>query len=147
MAASQNSLAVLVNYPAAADTVAVPRPANSVEVNPAEAVGSEIGVALVGAGNLARWVHLPNLKKTPGVRLRAIQSGSGSRAKSYAVRFGADYCTSDFDGILGNPAIQAVVIVSRNPQHSAQAMAALPPGRHVFLQKPMALTEQECPAL
>jgi predicted dehydrogenase/threonine dehydrogenase-like Zn-dependent dehydrogenase len=142
----QNSLAVLLNYPAAADAVSVPR-ANRVEVNRAEAGGSEIGVALVGAGNLARWVHLPNLKKTPGVRLRAIQSGSGSRAKSYALRFGAEYCTSDYDEILGNPAIQVVVIVSRNPQHAAQALAALRAGKHVFVEKPMALTEQECSAL
>jgi predicted dehydrogenase len=144
---SQNSLAVLLNYPAAADTASVLPSATRVEVNPAEAVGSEIGVALVGAGNLARWVHLPNLKKTPGVRLRAIQSGSGSRAKSYALRFGAEYCTSDYDEILGNPSIQAVVIVSRNPQHAAQALAALRAGKHVFVEKPMALTEQECSEL
>jgi predicted dehydrogenase len=144
---SQNSLAVLLNYPAAADTISVPQPASRVEVNRAKATGSEIGVALVGAGNLARWVHLPNLKKTPGVRLRAIQSGSGSRAKSYALRFGAEYCTSDYDEILGNPAIQVVIIVSRNPQHAAQALAALRAGKHVFVEKPMALTEQECSAL
>jgi predicted dehydrogenase/threonine dehydrogenase-like Zn-dependent dehydrogenase len=141
---SQNSLAVLLNYPVAVDTFSAPQAANRVEVNSAEAAGSEIGVALVGAGNLARWVHLPNLKKTPGVRLRAVQSGSGSRAKSYALRFGAEYCTSDYDEILGNPAIQVVVIVSRNPQHAAQALAALRAGKHVFVEKPLALTELEC---
>ncbi len=141
---SQSSLAVLLNYPAAADAVPVPQPASRVEVNRAEAGGSEMGVALVGAGNLARWVHLPNLKKIAGVRLRAIQSGSGSRAKSYALRFGAEYCTSDIDEILANPAIQAVVIVSRNQQHASQALAALRAGKHVFVEKPMALTEQEC---
>jgi predicted dehydrogenase/threonine dehydrogenase-like Zn-dependent dehydrogenase len=141
---SQSSLAVLLNYPAAADAVPVPQPASRVEVNRAEVGGSEIGVALVGAGNLARWVHLPNLKKIAGARLRAIQSGSGSRAKSYALRFGAEYCTSDYDEILANPAIQVVVIVSRNQQHAAQALAALRAGKHVFVEKPMALTEQEC---
>jgi predicted dehydrogenase/threonine dehydrogenase-like Zn-dependent dehydrogenase len=141
---SQSSLAVLLNYPAAADAVPVPQPASRVEVNRAEVGGSEIGAALVGAGNLARWVHLPNLKKIAGARLRAIQSGSGSRAKSYALRFGAEYCTSDYDEILANPAIQVVVIVSRNQQHAAQALAALRAGKHVFVEKPMALTEQEC---
>ncbi len=141
---SQSSLAVLLSYPAAADAVSVKRPASRVEVNRAEVGGSEIGVALVGAGNLARWVHLPNLKKAAGVRLRAIQSGSGSRAKSYALRFGAEYCTSDFDEIIGNPAIQVVVIVSRNQQHAAQALAALRAGKHVFVEKPMALSKQEC---
>jgi predicted dehydrogenase/threonine dehydrogenase-like Zn-dependent dehydrogenase len=146
---AQSSLAVLLNYPAAADAVSVttPRSAARVEVNRVESAASEIGVALVGAGNLARWVHLPNLKKTPGVRLRAIQSGSGSRAKSYALRFGAEYCTSDYNEILANPAIQAVVIVSRNQYHASQALAALRAGKHVFVEKPMALTEEECLAL
>jgi predicted dehydrogenase/threonine dehydrogenase-like Zn-dependent dehydrogenase len=149
MDSAQSSLAVLLNYPAASDAgaVAAPRSAARVEVNRVESAGSELGVALVGAGNLARWVHLPNLKRTPGVRLRAIQSGSGSRAKSYALRFGAEYCTSDYNEILANPAIQVVVIVSRNQHHASQALAALRAGKHVFVEKPMALTEEECLAL
>ncbi|HEY3973290.1 MAG TPA: Gfo/Idh/MocA family oxidoreductase [Candidatus Sulfotelmatobacter sp.] len=146
MDSTQNSLAVLLKYPAAdvANAVAAAPPAGRIEVNRSDAGGSEFGVALVGAGNLARWVHLPNLKKTPGARLRAIQSGSGSRAKSYALRFGAEYCTSDYGEILSNPAVQVVVIVSRNQQHAAQALAALRAGKHVFVEKPMALTEEEC---
>jgi predicted dehydrogenase/threonine dehydrogenase-like Zn-dependent dehydrogenase len=144
-----NSLAVLLKYPASeiATAVAAPKPARRIEVSPEHASSSEIGVALVGAGNLARWVHLPDLKKISGVRLRAIQSGNGARAKSYALRFGAEYCTSHYEEILGNPAIQVVVIVSRNQQHGAQALAALRAGKHVFVEKPMALTEEECRAL
>lgn len=144
-----SSLAVLIKYPAAevAAPVAQPVPGRRIEVNRGQAGSSEIGVALVGAGNLARWVHLPNLKKTPGVNLRAIQSGSGARAKSYALRFGSEYCTSDYEEILSNPAIQVVVIVSRNQQHAAQALAALRAGKHVFVEKPMALTEEECRTL
>jgi predicted dehydrogenase len=145
-----HSLAVLLKY-AAADMGAShtrTQPARRVEVNRRELTSSsDIGVALVGAGNLARWVHLPNLKKTPGVRLRAIQSGNGPRAKGYALRFGAEYCTSDFEEILKDPAVHVVVIVSRNQQHAAQALAALRAGKHVFVEKPMALTEEECRAL
>jgi predicted dehydrogenase len=63
------------------------------------------------------------------------------------LRFGAEYCTSHYDEILGNPAIQVVAIVSRNPQHAAQALTALRAGKHVFVEKPMALTEQECSEL
>jgi predicted dehydrogenase/threonine dehydrogenase-like Zn-dependent dehydrogenase len=146
MDSTQNSLAVLLKYPLAEDGAdpRLPQSPARVQVNPPEIRSGELGVALVGAGNLARWVHLPNLKKTHGVRLRAIQSGSGSRAKSYAIRFGSEYCTSDYDEILGNPNIQVVVIVSRNQYHADQALAALRAGKHVFVEKPMALTEDEC---
>lgn len=147
MDGSTNSLAVLVKYPAADLQTPLKdyRPKRRVEANGhAAAASSSFGVALVGAGNLARWAHLPNLKKTPGVRLRAIHSASGARGKSYAVRFGAGYCATDYDEILKDPEIQVVVIVSRNPQHASQALAALRAGKHVFVEKPMALTREEC---
>lgn len=143
---SSNSLAVLVKYPSAdlEEPLADFRPKRRIEVHTPSADSTSIGVALVGAGNLARWAHLPNLKKTPGVRLRAIHSSSGARGKSYAVRFGAEYCATDYDEILADPEVQAVVIVSRNPQHAPQALAALHAEKHVFVEKPMALTESEC---
>jgi predicted dehydrogenase/threonine dehydrogenase-like Zn-dependent dehydrogenase len=143
---SRNSLAVLVKYPGAdlAEPLTEFRPQRRVEVNGQPGASSAIGVALVGAGNLARWAHLPNLKKTPGARLRAIHSASGSRGKSYALRFGAEYCATDYGEILKDPEVQVVVIVSRNQQHASQALAALRAGKHVFVEKPMALTQEEC---
>jgi predicted dehydrogenase/threonine dehydrogenase-like Zn-dependent dehydrogenase len=140
------SLAVLVKYPAAdaAEPLGQPRPLRRVEVDSRAPASSAMGVALVGAGNLARWTHLPNLKKTPGVYLRAIHSTSGSRGKSYALRFGAAYCATDYSEILKDPEVQAVVIVSRNQHHASQALVALRAGKHVFVEKPMALTEEEC---
>jgi predicted dehydrogenase len=143
---SANTLAVVVKYPAAdlAEPLAEYRPKRRVDVSGHAAGTSAVGVALIGAGNLARWAHLPNLKKTPGVRLRAIHSSSGARGKSYALRFGAEYCASDYSEILNDAETQVVVIVSRNPQHAPQALAALHAGKHVFVEKPMALTQQEC---
>jgi predicted dehydrogenase len=145
---SSGSLAVVLNYPAAKsqDPVASFAPKRSVAVSSASSP-TKMGVALVGAGNLARWVHLPNLKKISGAHLVAIYSASGVRGKSYAVRFGAQYCASDYDEVLRDPEVKVVVIVSRNQQHAPQAIAALLAGKHVFLEKPMALTEQECCAL
>lgn len=141
-----NSLAVVLKYPAAdmQDPVAAFRPERKIPLQSASPAKGELGVALVGAGNLARWVHLPNIKKLTGVRLRAICSTSGARGKSYAVRFGADYCASDYEQVLRDPDIHVVVIASRNQEHARQALAALRAGKHVFLEKPMALTYQEC---
>jgi predicted dehydrogenase len=72
---------------------------------------------------------------------------NGARGKNYAVRFGAAYCTTEYEQILADPAIDMVLIVSRNQHHASQALAALNAGKHVFLEKPMALTEEECRSL
>lgn len=146
MTPDSGSLAVVLKYPAAEvkDPVGGFTPARRVAVGASSASGKKIGVALVGAGNLARWVHLPILKDIAGAELRAIYSASGVRGKSYAIRFGAQYCASDFEEILRDPDVGVVVIVSRNQQHASQAIATLRAGKHVFLEKPMALTEPEC---
>jgi predicted dehydrogenase len=143
-----NSLAVLLEYPKIEDASGNGTSSRRrVDVRPLCAQASGIGVAVVGAGNLARWAHLPNIKKAPGVQLRAVYSTSGARGKSYALRFGANYCSTDYEQILRDNDINAVVIVSRNQHHARQTIAALEAGKHVFVEKPMAITEQECIAL
>ncbi len=139
------SLAVLLRYKAADEAVPAPYiPRHKVEVGASALGEGEIGAALIGAGNLARWAHLPVLTNIRGVKLEAIHSASGARGKSYAQRFKAAYCTSDYDEILKDPKIQLVVITSRNQHHAQQTLAALRHGKHVFVEKPMCLTEQEC---
>jgi len=142
------SLAVLLRYPAAAEPDAVAAFVPRRKVDTAAAVRTEaVQVALVGAGNLAKWEHLPVLKKLPGASLRAIYSAAGVRGKSYALRFGAAYCTTDYDQVLQDPQVNLVLIASRNQQHAAQALSALNAGKHVFVEKPMALTLEECRSL
>jgi predicted dehydrogenase len=149
---ASESLAVLLRYPAAdqSDPVASYRPQRKVQISaptPRRPGSGELRVALVGAGNLARWAHLPNLKKTPGVKLQAVYSGSGARGKTYGSRFGAAYVTSDYQQILEDRDIDLVLIASRNQDHAAQALAALESGKHAFVEKPMALTREESEAL
>jgi len=140
---ASGSLAVLLKYPAAAERPAVFSPTRKISIGPAKE-GKQLRVALVGAGNLARWEHLPILQKIDGVTLHAVYSASGVRGKSYGVRFGAAYCCSVYDEILKDPSIDIVLIVSRNQDHAPQALAALRAGKHVFVEKPMALTDAEC---
>jgi predicted dehydrogenase len=145
MEPQSSSLAVLLKYAQVpADAFANAPLKRRVNLATAPARTAEIGVALVGSGGLARWAHLPNLKKISGVRLRAVHSASGPRGKSYALRFGADYCCTDYGEILKDPSIDAVIITSRNQHHASQCVGALQAGKHVFVEKPMALTEQEC---
>jgi predicted dehydrogenase len=90
---------------------------------------------------------MPGIKKAPHVALRAVCSTSGVRGKSYARRYGAAYCCTDYNDILKDPDVDVVLITTRHEHHAAQALAALRAGKHVFVEKPMALTEEECRAL
>jgi predicted dehydrogenase len=145
MAPGSGSLAVLLRYPAAdaPDPVTSFRPNRVVEVGSHANHPGALRVALIGAGNIAKWAHLPSLRKT-GAVLRAVHSANGARGKSYARRFGADYCTSDYSEVLADREVDAVLITSRNVRHAGEALSALRAGKHVFVEKPMALTIEEC---
>ena len=137
------SLAVVLRYPQTEAPQSF-EPRRTLEISPRPKGPGEIRAALVGAGNLARWEHLPNLAKIPNVSLHAVYTASGVRGKVYAQRFGAAYCSSEYETILADREVDLVLIASRNKDHAAQAEAALRAGKHVFVEKPMAMTEDEC---
>ncbi|MEO5898235.1 MAG: bi-domain-containing oxidoreductase [Vicinamibacterales bacterium] len=144
------SLAVILRYPTAEAlphaTAFVPQKRIDVRAPRPHGKGA-LRVGLVGAGNLARWVHLPILQKMNGVEVRGVCSTSGARGLSYAKRFGAQYCCADYDQLLNDPDVDIIFILTRNQYHASQALAALEAGKHVFVEKPMALTREECRSL
>ena len=140
-----SSLGVLLRYP---DTDSLNEserftPQRKVKLA-SKAAKSDLKIGLIGAGNLARWAHLPSLSRIPNASLHAVCSTSGARGNTYARRFGAAYFCSDYREILNDPQIDVVMVLSRNQHHFAQAYDALMAGKHVFVEKPMALTEWEC---
>jgi len=140
-----SSLGVLLRYPEPVVVNGNGTKERTVRVNlKGRGAKSDLRVALVGAGNLARWAHLPSLKKLPNVSLHAVCSASGARGNTYARRFGASYFCTDYQQILDDPQVDVVMVLSRNQHHFSQAREALLAGKHVFVEKPMALTEAEC---
>ncbi len=142
---TSNNLGVLLRYPkpVAVDAAATAQTQRRVNLKTHTGT-SDLKVGLVGAGNLAKWAHLPALSKLPNVSLHAVCSASGARGNTYAKRFGAAYFCSDYRQILDDPEIDVVMVLSRNQHHFSQAYEALMAGKHVFVEKPMALTAAEC---
>ncbi len=104
----------------------------------------KIQVALVGGGNFARAVHLPNLKKlSDRYYLRAVVSGRGSNAKITADLFEADYATTNYDDVLADETVDMVLICTRHNLHAPMAIKAARAGKAIFLEKPMALNQAE----
>ncbi len=143
------SMAVVLKYKASEeeDAIASFAPQRKIVVNPTPVDKTQIKFAIIGAGNLAKWAHLPALKKIDGASLHAVLSNSGARGKSYAKRFGAAYASSDYEQILQDPDIDAVIIATRHKEHAQQTIDALNAGKHVFIEKPMAITLEECRAI
>jgi predicted dehydrogenase/threonine dehydrogenase-like Zn-dependent dehydrogenase len=139
---AENSLAVILSYPNA-DAPALSHKLTTA-IPPRAKKSGALKVALIGAGNLARWEHLPNLKRIAGVSLEAVHSNSGARGKTYAERFGANYSTSSYEEVLSDATIDIVLIATRHQYHFDQALRAIQAGKHVFIEKPMALTHDEC---
>ncbi len=104
-------------------------------------VQGRIRLALVGAGSFAKSAHLPNVRSMPErYELRTVVSRSGHNAVAAAQRFGAVNASTDFDAILGDPDIDALIIATRHHLHADMARLALLAGKHVLVEKPLALT-------
>ncbi len=105
--------------------------------------GGSIGVGLLGAGQFATAVLLPALKKAGTLRPVAVASSTGLSAKHAADRFGFDYATTEEARLLDDASIELVAIATRHGAHAAQVVRALEAGKHVFVEKPLCLTEEE----
>jgi UDP-N-acetyl-2-amino-2-deoxyglucuronate dehydrogenase len=105
----------------------------------------ELGFGIAGAGMVARY-HAAAIERTAGAGLRAVCREDGSRAAEAAERFGVP-CETSFATLLARPDIDAICICTPSGQHAAQAIEAARMGKHVLVEKPMALTLADADAM
>lgn len=136
---SKPFLGVLITYPKA-DTKRLEK---KLAVSGKPISKHKIGIGLLGAGNFTRHTLLPALKGMRGVEFVGIASVSGRPAAELAKRYGFRYATSDDQQILSDKKVDAVAVLTRHHLHASQTLAALKAGKHVFCEKPLALSEKE----
>jgi len=113
----------------------------SVPVARAQPAADRVRLALIGAGSFARSTHLPNLAHLRDqLSLAAIVGRSGARAVALARQYDAARAVTDYREVLADPAVDAVLISTRHDLHAQMAAEALASGKHVFVEKPVALT-------
>ena len=110
------------------------------------AAAGQLQIALVGAGAFATGVHLPNLKRL-GVGVRAVVSRTAHNARQVGEQYGAAYCTTDYNEVLRDPQVDAVLIATRHNLRRSLVEAAAAAGKHVFVEKPLALTAEDAVAI
>ncbi len=102
-----------------------------------------LGVGFLGAGNFARLILLPALKRLPHLRLRVLCSAGGLSASHSGEKFGFETATTDEDLVFHDPDVEAVFILTRHDLHARQVVKAIQAGKNVFVEKPLALTVEE----
>jgi predicted dehydrogenase len=102
---------------------------------------SHVALGVLGAGNFANATLLPAIQKVDGVELVGIASAGGLHAQHSGKKFGFAYATSSDDEILNDPNINTVAILTRHDMHADLVVKALAAGKHVFVEKPLAIDE------
>jgi predicted dehydrogenase len=99
-----------------------------------------VRLGVLGAGNFATAVMLPAVKKIAGVELVGVASASGLGARHAAEKFGFRFAAGGEAEILADPDINTVAVLTRHGDHARLAAAALRAGKHVFVEKPLAIS-------
>lgn len=98
--------------------------------------------AIIGAGNFTSSTILPALKKA-GTPIKYIASAKGLSAKILAKKAGAAMAATDYQQLLKDPEVRLVMITTRHDLHGRMVTETLQAGKHVFVEKPLCLTNEE----
>ncbi len=120
------------------------KPSSKVIVNSSYTKKAKLNVALVGAGSFATAMHLPNMEKmTDKYSLYAVVNRTGHKGKTVATHFDAKYTTSEIDDVLKDPEVDLVFITTQHKDHGSLTLRSLQAGKHVFVEKPLATTQED----
>ena len=106
-------------------------------------LGQKIGIGCLGAGNFARAVLLPILTQNDRLHPVVLCSAGGGSASHAGRKRGFDRIATNEDAVYDDPDVAAVFIITRHDQHAQQVVRAIRAGKHVFVEKPMALRIEE----
>jgi predicted dehydrogenase len=102
--------------------------------------------ALIGCGALGR-VHATNVANIPEAEFVAYVDTNNGAARGCLDEFGGHYATSDVNRVFADNQIDAVYICTRHDSHASLAISAAQAGKHIFLEKPLALKLNDCEAI
>jgi predicted dehydrogenase/threonine dehydrogenase-like Zn-dependent dehydrogenase len=106
-----------------------------------------VKLGVLGAGLFANAVLLPAIKKAGDIELIGIASSGGLHAQHSGKKFGFQYATSDDEQIISDPNINTVAILTRHDSHADLVIKALQAGKHVFVEKPLAINSSQLEAI
>ncbi|WP_420151636.1 bi-domain-containing oxidoreductase [Spirosoma sp.] len=133
---SSQRIASLLTYPECVDMSPV------IRLREIQYVARDGAIGLIGAGNFTGNVLLPALKST-GANLKSIASANGLNATLLAKKYGIAHSTADYRQTLNDSDVELCIITTRHNSHAHLTVEALRAGKHVFVEKPLAIYEHE----
>lgn len=135
----QPTLGVLLEYSRPASELLPVRTVQLAAPASATAPTGRARIGFIGAGNYATAVLMPAFKAA-GAEMAAVACSAGVSGVHAARKFGIGRATTDTESLTSDPNIDAVVITTRHDSHASLTCRALRGGKHVFVEKPLALT-------
>jgi predicted dehydrogenase/threonine dehydrogenase-like Zn-dependent dehydrogenase len=135
-------LGVLLEYPHERELATRVALTTSGKGTHAAAANGTVRVGLIGAGSYARKFLLPQLRAA-GAEFQTIATATGVSARDIGAQYGFHACASRAEDVINDAHANLVVIATRHDTHAPLAAAALRAGRHVFVEKPLALSDAE----
>jgi myo-inositol 2-dehydrogenase / D-chiro-inositol 1-dehydrogenase len=104
---------------------------------------AQIRVGLIGLGEVAQLMHLPLLADDPRFEIAAVTDVSPSLSAAMARRYAVPQVHGSAEALIGDEALDLIFILTPDHLHAPLLSAAIRTGRHVFVEKPVTLTEAE----
>ncbi len=142
--ARESYLGILIKYDAEREVERHVR--NRTSQLKSQTSNASVRVGIIGAGDYARRMLLPHLK-AEGVEFVSIATASGVTARDVGARYGFARFVSGAEEVLTEAGVNLVVIATRHDTHAELARRALERGLDVFVEKPLALDDEELDAL
>lgn len=131
------SLGILLNYPR--PEAGVVQPLVNTQTRRAIRSEAQVRLGIIGVGNFARSTLIPALKKAGSFELVGVATSRGISASDAGKALDAALVTTNYRELLARPEVNAVVIATRHREHAEMTSEALAAGKHVFVEKPLAL--------
>jgi predicted dehydrogenase/threonine dehydrogenase-like Zn-dependent dehydrogenase len=131
------SIASILEYPHSAEPYETKIACKSFLTKPSKGV-----IGIIGAGNFTKMTVLPALKGA-GAHNKYISSAGGLTAKALASKYGFEFSTTDYKEILKDSEVDLVMVTTRHHMHAQMVIEALQAGKNVFVEKPLAIHEEE----
>jgi predicted dehydrogenase len=135
-------MGVLIEYPDA--VVADAEPTRLTMAGHRLAPKDRVNYALVGAGSFGTSILVPQMQRRKDrFALRGVVTRTGTHGSNFAREQQVEVLASDLDTVLSDPAFDLVVIATRHADHAEQVVRSLRAGKHVFVEKPLAIAWNE----